>query len=93
MWDAFQREVLAALGHEVLVLATANAADADRVRGEPVQAATVQAAGAMPPLQQALLRAVGGDAARLAGLPPLDQLRTPAAKRALWPRLRALRRS
>lgn len=91
MWDAFQREVLAALGHEVLVLATA---DPDGVREAPVQAATVQAAGAgVPPLQQALLRAVGGDAARLAGLPPLDQLRTPAAKRALWPRLRALRRS
>ena len=82
MWDAFQREMLAALGHEVLALAPVGDA-------APAQA---EAAG-MPPLQQALLRAVGGDATRLAGLPPLALLRTPAAKRALWPRLRALRRT
>ena len=85
MWDAFQREVLAALGHEVLALAAADAAGT-------TTAPAIDATG-MPPLQRALLRAVGGDAARLAGLPPLAQLRTPAAKRALWPRLRALRRS
>ena len=36
--------------------------------------------------------AAGGDLARLVDLPALDTLRTPAAKRALWPRLRRLRR-
>ena len=83
-WDGFQREMLAALGHEALVLA----ADAAGAAEEPAQASDISD---MPPLQQALLRVVG-DATRLAGLPPLDMLRTPAAKRALWPRLRALRR-
>ena len=87
MWDAFQREMLSALGHEVVVLAMA--ADVAPVQAAPV--AQFDPTG-MPPLQQALVRAVGGDIARLAGLPPLAQLRTPAAKRALWPRLRALRR-
>ena len=85
MWDAFQREVLSALGHEVLALVATGAA------GTAI-APAIDATG-MPALQQALLRAVGGDPARLAGLPPLAQLRTPAAKRALWPRLRALRRA
>ena len=87
MWDAFQREMLSALGHEVVVLAAAM--DAAPVEAAP--AAQFDATG-MPPLQQALVRAVGGDPTRLAGLAPLEQLRTPAAKRALWPRLRALRR-
>ena len=85
MWDGFQREMLAALGHEALVLAADPA-------GAPVDSARPIDMPGMPPLQQALLRAVGGDASRLAGLPSLDMLRTPAAKRALWPRLRALRR-
>ena len=85
MWDAFQREVLSALGHEVLALVPT---DAPGTAAAPAIDAT-----GMPPLQQALLRAVGGDPARLAGLPPLAELRTPAAKRALWPRLRALRRA
>jgi len=88
MWDAFQREMLSALGHEVMVLASAT--EAAPVAAAPI-AAQFDATG-MPPLQQALVRAVGGDPTRLAGLPPLAQLRTPAAKRALWPRLRALRR-
>ena len=114
MWDAFQREMLSALGHEVVVLATAKDAGSieatpakaapvrvpfDATGMPPLQQALVRAVGGDPtrlaglaPLQQALLRAVGGDPARLAGLPSLDQLRTPAAKRALWPRLRALRR-
>ena len=83
--DGFQREMLAALGHELLVLAE----DPAGLTTESAQASDM---AGMPPLQQALLRAAGGDASRLAGLPPLDTLRTPAAKRALWPRLRALRR-
>jgi hypothetical protein len=84
MWDPFQREVLAALGHALLVpvaaraggLSQDGAADAD-----------------LPPLLRALARAAGGDPARLPPLPPLAELRSPAAKRALWPRLRALRRA
>jgi hypothetical protein len=76
-WDGFQREVLAALGHQLYAVADAAPA-----------APSVQDA---PPLLRALARAVGSDVATLPALPPLDQLRTPAAKRALWPRLRALR--
>jgi hypothetical protein len=84
VWDPFQREVLAALGHELLVPA---GAQPDATRAGPAAATA-----AMPPLLRALTRAAGGDPARLPPLPPLDQLRSPAAKRALWPRLRALRR-
>lgn len=73
-WDAFQREVLGALGHTLLVPAEA-AGD-----GGPQSA-----------LLHALARAGAVDVARLANLPPLGELRTPAAKRALWPRLRRLR--
>ncbi len=45
------------------------------------------------PLMQALRRAAGGRDLSGLALPPLDQLRASAqAKRALWARLRALRR-
>jgi hypothetical protein len=76
MWDPFQREVLAELG-------------------------LVPHALALPedPMVDALLRAAGRDraaadaAAVLRGLPDPASLRgDPAAKRALWPRLRRLRR-
>lgn len=79
-WDALQREILDALGHEVYRVAGAEA----------------------PPLPDdallhALLRAAGRDAeaADAAVLcrewMPTARLRAPSAKRALWPRLRALR--
>lgn len=45
-----------------------------------------------PALLQALARAVGIEVAQLPQLPSPAHLRTPAGKRALWPRLRALRR-
>ena len=45
-----------------------------------------------PALLQALARAAGLEVAQLPQLPSPPQLRTPAGKRALWPRLRALRR-
>ena len=45
-----------------------------------------------PPLVQAIARAANVPTAGLPPLPPIEQLRTPAAKRALWPRLRALRK-
>ena len=97
-WDPFQREALAELGHRLY-----------RVRGEeapsrpdavePVPLPARAAGPAMPPpsravvdpLLRALMRAAGTDA--LPGL-DLDALRRdPAAKRALWPRLRVLRRA
>ncbi|MFS8063678.1 MAG: hypothetical protein ACMG5Z_03720 [Luteimonas sp.] len=83
VWDRFQREALTALGHVVY-----QAADS------PVDAHASQRVAAddgAPPLLQALARAAGVPVERLAGLPPLDRLRTPAAKRTLWPRLRAMR--
>ena len=81
-WDAFQREMLDALGYRVYGLAGA----------EPPPATDP---AALTPLQRAVLRAAGGrDAAAPAALlTAAASLRAnPAAKRALWPQLRALRR-
>ena len=79
MWDPFQREILAALGHAPLVLAPPEVPD--------------------DPLLHAVLRAAGRDrdsddlAQLLRVLPAVASLRGSAAgKRALWPRLRHLRR-
>lgn len=87
MWDAFQRDVLAALGHTVYVPrarpGAASASDDVRAGGH----------GDLPPaLLQALARAAGVPVDALPPLPPVAQLRTAAGKRALWPRLRGLRR-
>lgn len=79
-WDPLQRDILGALGHVAHGLA----------RAEPAR---------LPedPLLHALLRAAGrdadaGDAAALSReWMPTARLRDPGAKRALWPRLRALR--
>jgi hypothetical protein len=49
-----------------------------------------------PVLMQAIALAANASVAsvaRLPKLPSLEQLRTPAAKRALWPQLRALRKA
>ena len=79
MWDDFQREILSALGHPPMVLAPRELPD--------------------DPLLHALLRAVARDArsadvdAVLRLLPPLPSLRgNVSAKRALWTRVRRLRR-
>jgi hypothetical protein len=83
MWDSFQREALTALGHVV-----------NRVAGSPVDPSPshhVAAGDGVPPLLQALARAAGVPVDRLVDLPPLEQLRNAVAKRALWPRLRAMR--
>ena len=72
-WDAFQRDVLDALGHVV-----------HRVQ-DPV------AARLPPALLQALAAAAKLEASHLPPLPP--GLPAIAAKRALWPRLRALRKA
>lgn len=90
-WDGFQREVLDALGHTLY----------RRVDAEtPPPFAVVPAAAdttTMTPLQRAVLRAAGRGDPFDSALQPLlaaaQALRAdPAAKRALWPRLRALRR-
>ena len=87
MWDAFQREMLTALGHTVFVPAAVGSMSAGSVSVPMAGAADVP----QPALLRALVRASGVDAGRLGDLPPLDQLRNAAAKRALWPRLRAMR--
>ena len=79
MWDAFQREILSALGHVPLVLAPPDLPD------DPLLHAVLRAAGRgrdSDDLPQ-LLRT----------LPATSTLRgNAAAKRALWPQLRRLRR-
>ncbi len=79
MWDAFQRDVLAALGHAPMALAPPELPD------DPLLHALVRAAGRHPgsaDLAQLLRR-----------LPASASLRGDAArKRAAWPQLRRLRR-
>ena len=85
-WDPFQRAVLAELGH-VLYRAPASSvgiapvADAG-MSDAALLARLARAAGIAP---EALLAGIGDAAA-------LDVRGNAAAKRALWPRLRALRR-
>ena len=99
-WSAEQREWLLALGHDVLMLASATAAEPQvepREAAVPVSKSEAGArAVAASPLLRALARAAGRseqDAELLQALPDLATLRgAPAARRALWPRLRALRK-
>ena len=74
-WDPFQREVLAELGHRLYRVQSLHAVD---------EAMLVK-----------LARATGIDADVLRGHADIaamtTKLRDPAAKRALWPRLRTLR--
>lgn len=100
-WDSLQREMLAALGHTLYVFADAPAvqrvADADSDASEPnLPNPKAPNPGASNPLLRALLRAanLGEDtlASLQAQLPPLQALTgNAAAKRALWPLLRAMR--
>ena len=94
-WDPFQREALAELGHRLYrVRGTEAASGLDSVEPVPPPARATRPApppsrATVDPLLRAMMRAAGTDA--LPGL-DLDALRhDPAAKRALWPRLRALR--
>ena len=100
-WSPQQREWLEALGHEVLVLAGAEPtveepptrpAETPLPVARAARAPAVSAAGESPMLR-ALLRAAGRrDGGDLPWLPDPATLRgDAAAKRALWPRLRALR--
>ena len=80
MWDACQREILAALGCTPWVMAPPDIPD------DPLLRALLHAAGRAPD--------DGDVAAVLRLLPPTSSLLgNPGAKRALWPRLRQLRRT
>lgn len=92
-WDALQRELLAALGHTVYVMADAPATQRHERDVGPRAADRL---GASNPLLRALLHAANlgedGSASLQPHLPSLQTLTgNPAAKRALWPTLRALR--
>jgi hypothetical protein len=84
-WDAFQREALAELGHVLYAPLRAGPAGARAIEVDPAMLAR-------------LARAAGVEADALLAHADIAGLTTtlrgdPAAKRALWPRLRALRRS
>lgn len=100
-WSAQQREWLQALGHDVLMLGGAKTPP--QVSGAAVPSVLAAIAPRRPPaaatasgsaLLRALLRAAGRrDLGELAWLPDPASLRgNAAAKRALWPRLRTLRK-
>ena len=95
MWDAFQREVLGAMGHTLLVPVAAQAVE---TAAPASPRAPVADGEARPVLLRALALAAGidgtgGDIRQYTALPPLPELRTPVAKRRLWPTLRALRKT
>ena len=105
-WTSEQREWLQALGHDVLMLAPAGsetaAATEPQQRAQfpetPRAAASPATARPVPasPLLRALARAAGrseDDPEFVATVPDPTVLRgNPSARRALWPRLRALRK-
>lgn len=105
-WSREQLEWLQALGHDVLMLAPVGSdvrAHPDRPsraempsKSRPAPGAAERPASSAPPLLRALARAAGrseDDAEFLRTVPDISVLRgNPAARRALWPRLRALRR-
>lgn len=98
-WDAQQREWLQALGYEVMVPVAAQPERVEALEAPPPVPAAMAPRPAEAvhddPLARALARAARCEGpARLAGL-QLDLAalrRDPGAKRALWPRLRALRK-
>lgn len=104
-WTGEQREWLQALGHDVLMPVPAGSdvrAEAGRPSESEVPAKPRPGTGAgrpassATPLLRALARAAGrgeDDAEFLKTVPDVSVLRgNPAARRALWPRLRALRK-
>lgn len=93
-WSAPQRRLLEALGYELLVPGRVGSPVATTVAGAPVAAAPIAgAASSTARLFEALRRAASGaDPSSLVG--DLELLRRdPVRKRALWPALRALRRT
>lgn len=94
-WNPHQHRLLTALGYTVhrqispAVTAVAMASAAV----PPASAALTVSADAGTALLQALRKAANGRDIDALALPPIEQLRSdPAAKRALWPQLRALRK-
>ena len=87
-WTAEQRRCLDALGFTLYRTTSANDADAMQVTpGDPLLIALQRAAG------RDLAQAHAEAWLRGLGIASLEQLRAdPSAKRALWPRLRSLRR-
>ncbi len=80
MWDPYQREILVALGCTPWMMAPTEIPD------DPLLRALLHAAGCAPDAADV--------AAVLRMLPPTSSLLgNPGAKRALWPRLRQLRRT
>jgi hypothetical protein len=103
-WDPFQREVLAELGHVLYrqagmappTVAGALSADAGGCDARDADAPGIGMASIDGPMLARLARAAGMSVAALQGRLVDVQLPAglrddPAAKRALWPRLRALR--
>lgn len=95
-WDRFQRAVLAELGHDAYrtVAGTPRAVPAPACSpGRPAPVAEEHEAALLTKLAQAARLSPQALQAEAGILEQLPRLRTdPAAKRALWPRLRALRR-
>lgn len=96
-WDPFQREVLGALGYEVMDLAPGfgTGSGTAPAGAAPAGAAPAGAAPPGPKLLAALLRAAGRtgteDVAGFLRECGWQGRADPAAKRALWPKLRAMR--
>ena len=93
-WDPFQREVLAELGH--VVYRQASIAAASVPEAVTTEARHGDAAASDDPMLARVARAAGMSAealqARLGDMQLVASLRGNShAKRALWPRLRALR--
>ncbi|MDH5834711.1 hypothetical protein [Luteimonas kalidii] len=97
--DPLQREILAEMGYTVYAVRSPSADDAAEPSAAPVAGAARGDPEAAGPdaLLRALLRAAGRDVrdadalALCRRLVPPDGLRDARARRALWPRLRALR--
>ena len=84
-WDAFQREALAELGHVLYAPLQAGPAGARAVDVDPAMLARLARAAGVEADALLAHADIAGLTATLRG--------DPAAKRALWPRLRALRGS
>lgn len=98
-WNPQQQAMLSAMGYTLYRQAGAAPAvmpGTGAVAGTVAEPARGRAAPGAPAdrLLQALARAAGGHDLAALALPPIEQLRASgAAKRALWPMLRALRRT
>jgi hypothetical protein len=92
-WSPQQQAMLSAMGYALYRQAGADTAGAEVAGPDATLPAGSSPPGRPERLMAALVRAAGGRDPASLPLPPLDQLRgDAAAKRALWPRLRAIRR-